>query len=118
MRVSQLAVGMVTPLTVEVAGGQVAMHYNPGVYTPEYIAEITSDKGAQDADILPKMLASVISDWDLTDVDPDTGSEKPYPITEANLRKLPVRFLSKIAQEIAADMQPDPTKTGNSASGS
>ncbi len=109
MRLSQIREQRVT-WSAEVCGEMLTGGCNPAAYTPRFLAEIEQSqaKGESDATLLPRLLARVLTDWDLVDDD------QPVPTTEEQLRDLPVALLSRVAQAIQAAMQPDPTTSATS----
>jgi hypothetical protein len=74
--------------------------------------EITSRQlvmATQYSDTIRKMLASLVVDWDVLD---ENG--QPVPTTEAQMKRLPTRFLMAVWNGMTAESQPDPTKEARS----
>jgi hypothetical protein len=75
--------------------------------TPGFMKHATTIVG------YPKVVAETVKTWDVT-VD-DKGT--PYPLTEDELEKLPVPFLTKVLDTIAESWTGDKKKQSASASG-
>ncbi len=101
-------------VTIPIDDETVTITYRPGGFTPE-----TEDRLRTFADdqrggaALVALLADCLIDWDVLD---DDG--KPLRPTAENLRRLPMVFLSQVAQAIAEDMRPNLSSAGNSGAGS
>lgn len=111
MRLSAVLADLTT-LPIDVDGETLNVTYAPSSLTPEledqYMAEFETQRtgGA-----LAKYLANVVTQWDLVD---DEG--EPVAPTEEILRTLPVKFLGKVFEAIAEDINPQ-KKTGKSFAG-
>jgi hypothetical protein len=76
--------------------------------TPQFL------KDAGDMIAYPKAVAEVVSDWDVTSDDEGTK----WPLTELELAKLPVPFLTAILNKISESWAGDKKKQKDSANGS
>ena len=75
--------------------------------TPQFL------KDSGDLTSYPKAIAEVLTEWDVTSDDEGT----PWPLTEPELAKLPVPFLTAILNTIAESWTGDKKKLQASASG-
>ncbi len=96
---------------VAIEGEELVVGYNPATYTPNKAAELAGEEA--DARAVARLLSEVLTDWDLLG---DDGL--PYPTTVEALCEVPNLVLGKVLNAIVADLQADPTRPGNSASGS
>lgn len=98
-------------ITVPVGDDVLTVTYRPSGITPE--TEERLAKLGQDQRLGASMIAllsETLAGWDLVD---DKG--KTLPITEAQLRKLPMRFLGDLVRAMTEDMRPNSSSGGESA---
>jgi len=91
-------IGASEPLEIE---------YRARAYTAELEDNLT---GAQEhpAATLAQILQRLVVSWNLVD-----DNDRPYPLDETHLGKLPVQVMIAIFQAIAEDMRPNPPTAGN-----
>ncbi len=98
-------------MTLPVGDDVLTVTYRPSGITPE--TEERLAKLGQDQRLGASMIAlltETLTGWDLVD---DKG--KPLPITEAQLRKLPMRLLGDLVRAMTEDMRPNASSGGTSA---
>lgn len=94
MRLSNL-INQRSHIIVEVEGeGEVHVHYNPSIYTPNFLEEM------RDMDTVVA-LGKLITEWDLEN---DDGTV--YSLETEEISKLPLRFLNAVMRAITEDMVP------------
>lgn len=102
MKVGQLVKDART-VAVDVEGEPLNVTYRPSEITPATEAAMMDQvDGSRAGGGLCKLLAKVLVGWELVGED-----EKPYPTTEAALRKLPIAFLGLVVKGITDDMRPN-----------
>lgn len=93
--------------TIKVADLDLTITYRPSSITPEThdaTMDLLNDQRQPAA--AAKSLAKTLVSWDLLD-----DKDKPYPITEEALRRLPVRILYKVFGAIQEDLSPNEQKS-------
>lgn len=102
MRVGQL-VKDVRTVEIPIDGEPLSVTYRPSAITPATESAMMDEvDGSRAGSGLCKLLSKVLVGWDLVGDD-----DKPYPTTEAALRKLPIAFLGLVVQGITGDMRPN-----------
>lgn len=113
MRVGQLVKDART-VQVDVEGEPLSVTYRPSEITPATEAAMMDQvDGSRAGGGLCKLLTKVLIGWELVGDD-----DKPYPTTEAALRKLPIAFLGMVVKGITDDMRPNPPSAATSNGGS
>lgn len=112
MDISEL-IGETTDFEMEWKGKKVAFTAQTASLTPHLINNIQSAAG------FAKALAPVITDWSLTDKDPN----KKWPTDEEHIALLPIPFLSamldKIGESWAGEKKSEtPSENGSAATAS
>lgn len=98
-------------LTLTVGEDTLTVTYRPGGITPE--TEDRLESLAQEQRVgqsLIALLLDTLTGWDITD---DKG--KALPVTEAQLRRLPLALLGQLVRAITEDMRPNALSGGTSA---
>ncbi|MCE7982543.1 MAG: hypothetical protein DYG89_15235 [Caldilinea sp. CFX5] len=104
MKVGQL-VKDVRTVVIDVEGEPLGVTYRPSEITPATEAAMMDQvDGSRAGGGLCKLLTKVLIGWELVGDD-----EKPYPTTEAALRKLPIAFLGVVVKGITDDLRPNGT---------
>jgi hypothetical protein len=104
MKVGQLVKDART-VEIPIDGEPLTVSFRPSEFTPATEAAMMDQvDGSRAGGGLCKLLAKVLVSWELVGDD-----EKPYPTTEAALRKLPIAFLGLVVQGITGDMRPNAT---------
>ncbi len=101
-------------VTLAVGEESLTVSYRPGGITPE--TEDRLEAFAQNQKVGASMIAlllDTLTGWDITD---DKG--KTLPVTEAQLRKLPLALLGQLVRAITEDMRPNALSGGISAASS
>jgi len=94
-------------VTIKVPDLDMTITYRPGNVTPEaHDATMELLDGKRQPAAAAKSLAASLVSWDLVGDD-----DKPYPITEKALRKLPVHILFRVFGAIQEDLNPNEQKS-------
>jgi len=102
MKVGQLVKDART-VQVDVEGEPLNVTYRPSEITPATESAMMDQvDGSRAGGGLCKLLAKVLVSWELVGDD-----DKPYPTTEAALRKLPIAFLGIVVKGITDDLRPN-----------
>ena len=105
---------------VEFAGTEdkLTVWHNPSVFTPAFEAKLREDIENTEVQgyILAGMLSQMVLAWDLVDDEGvilgEQGKGQVVPVTEDNLRKVPVSILSAVSQACQKEHQPSDPNDG------
>lgn len=85
-------------LAVDIQGVPVQLTYRPNVITPEKMARM---KKLTVEESIVKQVCMIVVEWDI-----ETEAGRPLPITEQELRKVPVDVLAAVLHAINNDSTP------------